>query len=232
MISRAPMSRSEHLAASIEEQIRLDRLSPGDAIGTLDELRTASGYSKPTVSEAVRLLRDRGILTIRPGRGGGLFVTDRGPVVRLRHTLLSVAEAPTTVGDAVELREHLELLVDQGAARCRTDSDVRELRDLVETMGDAPDWAGFMAANWALHERIALICPNEMARAVYISTLGHLTPTTPSFDGETDVDGYREMRQRAHVDLVEAISSGEVDRVAGAVAAHADTANAPTEPQS
>lgn len=215
------MSRSEHLAASVEERIQLDQLAPGDSIGTLDDLRTASGYSKPTVSEAVRLLRDRGILTIRPGRGGGLFVTDPGPVVRLRHTLLSAAEAPTAVGDAIELRERLELLVDQGAARCRTDADVRELRDLVEAMGDAPDWATFVAANWALHERIALMCPNEMARAVYISTLGHLTPTAPSFDNEVDFAGYRELRQRAHVELVEAIAAGDVDRVAGAVAAHA-----------
>ncbi|MGJ9424115.1 FadR/GntR family transcriptional regulator [Aeromicrobium sp. CF3.5] len=231
MTSHALMSRSERLAATIEEQIRRDRLAPGDPIGTLDELRMASGYSKPTVSEAARLLRDRGAVTIRPGRGGGLFVTNRGPVVRLRRTLLSVAETSTTVADAVELREHLELLVDQGAARCRTDSDVRELRDLVKTMGNAPDWATFMAANWSLHERIALICPNEMARAVYISTLEHLTSTTPSFDGEADFVGYLELRQQAHIDLVEAIASGDVERVVGAVATHSATANAPTGSQ-
>ncbi|GAA1741977.1 FadR/GntR family transcriptional regulator [Aeromicrobium alkaliterrae] len=229
MTSRAPLSRSEHLADTLEEQIRLDGLADGQRVGSLDDLRASSGYSRPTVSEAVRLLRDRGVLTVRPGRGGGLFVADRGPVVRLRHTLLSVADAPTTVADAIELREHLELLVDLGAARCRTDADIVDLRALVTAMGEAPDWPAFMASNWALHERIAIICPNEMARAVYLSTLGQLSSTTPDLDGETDARAYRESRHRAHVDLVEAITSGDLERVAVAVAAHASS---PTQARS
>ncbi len=221
MSPRTPLSRSEQLAADVEARIRRDDLGPGAPLGTLDDLRTTSGYSRPTVSEAVRLLRDRGVLTIRPGRRGGLFVTDPGPVVRLRQTLLTVPDEPTAVGDAIELRDHLELLVAQGAARCRTDADVRDLRAAVAAMGEAPDWASFMTANWALHERIALICPNEMARAVYVATLGHLTSTSPSLDEATDGATYREARQAAHVELVEAIASGDLDRVARAVAGHA-----------
>ncbi|GAA1706871.1 FCD domain-containing protein [Kribbella yunnanensis] len=221
MLSDAPLSRAEHLAATVEEQIRLDGLAAGAAIGTLEELRLQSGFSKPTVSEAVRLLRDRGVVLIKPGRGGGLFVADRGPVVRLRHTLLSVAEAPTTVMDAVELREHLELLVDQGAARCRSDADIDALRRLVAAMGEAADWPAFMAANWALHERIAEICPNAMASAVYTSTLGHIAAATPVFDDDADFGDYRDLRHRVHVELVEAIASGDPDQVAAAVAAHA-----------
>lgn len=223
MISNAPPSRAEHLAASVEGQIRRDRLAPGDAVGTLEDLRQRSGFSKPTVSEAVRLLRDRGVVTIKPGRGGGIFVADPGPVVRLRHTLLSVTEAPTAVVDAVELREHLELLIDQGAARCRGDDDIADLQRLVIAMGEAADWAAFMSANWALHERIAAICPNAMARAVYTSTLGHISAATPVFDDDADFASYRERRHLVHVGLVEAIASGDPQQVAAAVAAHAST---------
>jgi GntR family transcriptional regulator, transcriptional repressor for pyruvate dehydrogenase complex len=221
MAAYTPLSRAEHLAASVEQRVRDDGLVPGDFVGTLEDLRVASGFSRPTVGEAVRLLRDRGVLNIRPGRGGGLFVARTGPVVRLRHTLLSVTEAPTAVMDAVEVREHLELLIDQGAARCRTDADVDHLRELIAAMATADDWPAFMTANWALHRAIADICPNEMARAVYGSTLGQLSAATPVFDDVEDFVDYREVRHRVHVELVEAIASGSLDRVTRAVAAHA-----------
>ncbi|MCM0621416.1 FadR/GntR family transcriptional regulator [Nocardioides bruguierae] len=214
-----PRSRAEQLAAAIERRIRGERLAPGTSVGTLEDLRASSGFSRPTVSEAVRLLRDRGILVIRPGRGGGLFVAEAGPVVRLRHTLLAVDEDPTTVVDAIELRDHLELLVASGAARCRTDEDVVALRHLQSRLADADGWSAFMAANWALHERIAAICPNAMARAVYTSTLGHLTGAGATWSDDERPD-YRLERVAVHDDLVEAIAAGDLDAVAAAVRRH------------
>ncbi|GAA1709696.1 hypothetical protein GCM10009734_10770 [Nonomuraea bangladeshensis] len=190
------------------------------------------------------------MLEIRPGRGGGLFAADRGPVVRLRHTLLSVADEPGTVADAIELREHLEELIDLGAARHRTGRDVADLRRLLRALRTAPGWDGFMRANWALHERIAAISPNTMARAVYVGTLGHLSTTSARLaadggradDGRAD-DGraddrpvttgpaadrpgddrraaYRAARYQVHADLVEAIADGDEAAVRVAVAAH------------
>src|SRR3954449_9071564 len=173
LAGRGIRTRAEQLAAALDERIRAGGLAAGDPGGPRESLRAQSGFAYATVSEAVRLLRDRGVLDIRPGRGGGLFVADRGPVVRLRHTLLSVEEEPGTVADAIELRDHLELLIDVGAARHRTQRDVTDLRRLLQRMGAARDWDTFMHANWALHERIAAISPNAMARAVYTSTLGH-----------------------------------------------------------
>jgi len=221
-------SRAHLLAASIDERIRRDGLSPGTLVGTLDELRAETGLARATVSEAVRLLRDRGVLEIRPGRGGGLFVAERSPVVRLRQTLLSVDEEPTAVVDAIELRDHLEVLVDLGAARCRSEADIEQLQVLLGRMRSAADWDSFMQANWALHERMAGICPNAMARGVYIGTLGHLSSSSSKLAEDTDASAaYRARRYAVHVDLVEAVASGDEDRVRTAVARHNDTAPRP-----
>ena len=220
LATAAAPSRAEQLAAAVERRVREEDLVPGSPLGTIDDLQRASGYSRPTVGEAVRLLRDRGVVRIKPGRGGGLFVAERGPVVRLRHTLLSVDEEPTTVVEAIELRDHLELLIDLGAARCRSEQDVADLRRLVAELGDAADWQAFMRANWALHERIAAICPNAMARAVYVGTLGHITGSSASYADGADSASYRARRHRVHVDLVDAIASGDERRVRAAVAAH------------
>ncbi|MFC7573067.1 GntR family transcriptional regulator [Klenkia terrae] len=62
-------TRAEQLAADLGE--RLATASPGDPVGTIESLRAETGYAYSTVSEAVRLLRDRGLLQIRPGRGVG-----------------------------------------------------------------------------------------------------------------------------------------------------------------
>lgn len=213
-------TRAEQLAAAVEAQLAAGAVAPGTSLGTLETLREASGLSKPTVSEAVRLLADRGLVRIKPGRGGGIFVAERGPVVRLRNTLLRATEEPTTVADAIELRDHLELLVDLGAARLRTDADVDDLRRLLATMEQAPDWEGFLAANWRLHERIAAICPNAMARAVYVGTLGHLSSASAHVADGADASTYRARRLADHVELVDAIADGDPDRVREAVLRH------------
>jgi DNA-binding FadR family transcriptional regulator len=229
-VPAAPRSRADLLAASLDERIRSGALPAGTSIGTLDDLRAETGFARATVSEAVRLLRDRGVVEIRPGRGGGLFVADRGPVVRLRHTLLAVQEEPTAVADAIELRDHLELLVDLGAARCRSAADVRDLRRCLGRMAAADDWDSFLRSNWALHERIAAICPNAMARAVYTGTLGHLSSSSGRHEDPTTSADYRRERHLAHVELVEAIASGDERRVEAAVARHhADPSGTPEE---
>ncbi|MBA2951216.1 FadR/GntR family transcriptional regulator [Streptomyces himalayensis] len=218
---RAPGgTRAEQLAAALESRIR--GLNPGSPVGTIEEIRQESGLARATVSEAVRLLRDRGVIVIRPGRGGGLFVADQSPVVRLRHTLLGVAGEPGTVADAIELRNHLEELIAVGAARCRGEDDLPPLRSCLDDMEAAPDWDAFMRANWALHERIAQLCPNAMARAVYRGTLGHLTSSTARA-ADRDADAYRARRLRIHADLVEAIAAGDEDAVRAAVARHNHT---------
>jgi GntR family transcriptional repressor for pyruvate dehydrogenase complex len=216
-----PRTRAEHLAADLESRIRAKGSAAGTPVGTIEELRTESGFARATVSEAVRLLADRGVLTVRPGRGGGLFVADQGPLVRMRRTLLAGADHATEVADAVELRTHLEELIDLGAARTCGESDAEALRAGLRAMRDAADWAGFVRANWSLHERIAALCPNAMARAVYTGTLGHLDATTPRLDADTDeVAAYRARRLQVHVDLVEAIARGDEEAVRVAVAAH------------
>ncbi|MCD2196903.1 FCD domain-containing protein [Actinomycetospora endophytica] len=215
-----PRTRAEHLAARLEARIRT--LAPGAPVGTIEELRTESGFARATVSEAVRLLADRGVLVVRPGRGGGLFAAEQGPVVRMRRTLLAAANRPTEVADAVELRNQLEELIDLGAARCCGEADAAELRSRLRAMEVAADWGGFVRATWALHERIAELCPNAMARAVYVATLGHLGTTSPQLESD-DARSYRGRRLQVHVDLVDAITAGDDAAVRAAVARHHHT---------
>lgn len=224
MVIGAPQTRAEVLAADIERMIAEKGLGPGDPIGTMDEFRDRSGFGRATISEAARLLSDRGTVRIRPGRGGGLFVADPDPVVRLRHTLLTVRRQPTTVADAIAVREALELLIVTDAARHRTAQDIAALRKLLTRLRRAAAGGAdrFMRANWELHERIAEISPNPLARAVYLSMSRCIADlaTRAGSDPDGPGDGYLGQRVEIHAELVEAIAAGDVQRATAAVERH------------
>ncbi|WP_235854855.1 FadR/GntR family transcriptional regulator [Nonomuraea aridisoli] len=231
MFNGVPPTRAEALAADIETMIRERGLGPGDLIGTLDDLRELSGYGRATISEAARLLSDRGTAEIRLGRGGGLFVADPTAVVRLRHTLLTVRSQPTTVADAIAVREALEPLILADAARHRTKKDIADLRRLLTALGRATaSTDAFMRANWALHERIAEITPNHLAKAVYLAMTRYVREQSePAAPGDRPT-GYLEHRLTVHTDLVEAIIDGDPARTRTAVTRHHSSEPAPPRP--
>jgi DNA-binding FadR family transcriptional regulator len=223
VVNGVPLTRAEALAADIEQLIVDQGLVPGDLIGTMDEFRDRSGYGRATISEAARLLNDRGTVEIRPGRGGGLFVADPNPVVRLRHTLLTVRSMPTTVADAIAVREAMEPLISVDAARHRTRQDITDLRKLLAALRrSTTDYDRFMRANWALHERIAEISRNNLAKAVYLSMTRCITDLSAhaDSDGERRSEDYLRLRLALHTELVEAIISGDLARTAAAVEQH------------
>lgn len=198
-------------------------MQPGTRVATMDELREQTKLARSTISEAARLLVERGTVEIRPGRGGGLFVAQADPVVRLRHTLLSVPSGSTTVADAIAVREALEELIDVDATRHRSVADCADLDKALARLQRAvkrPEL--FLRRNWELHERIALITPNNIARGVYVGTLRCISERPARVEeASTDTgERYLERRLQIHTDLVQAIVSGDVERTIEAVRLH------------
>ncbi|MEU4455412.1 FCD domain-containing protein [Nocardioides sp. NPDC023903] len=217
------LTRAQSLAADIE-RIVVDRdLQPGDRIATMDELREQTRLGRATISEAARLLTERGTVDVRPGRGGGLFVAEVGHVVRLRHTLLAAGQDAASVTNALAVRDALEELIDTDAARHRTVEDIDALQAIIRQMrAEATTREAFMTANWELHARIAEITPNELARSVYLSTMAQAVGLPSHADVATAVDekAYLASRMDIHAELVDAIASGDVSRTTRAVSSH------------
>lgn len=226
MSSGAPLTRAHVLASEIEKQILDREFQPGELIGTIDDLKVRSGYARPTVAEAIRLLTDRGLAEIRPGRGGGLFATAAGPMVRIRHTLLAVTDAPTSVAEAVAVREALEVLIDVDAAQHRTAGDIADVKKLLTKLRSAATkgTGAFLLANWDLHERIALITPNQTASALYVSMTRFVREHAVGATHDEDpgsAAAWLQTRLEVHAELVAAIVSGDVPRVKIAIERHA-----------
>ena len=198
---------------------------PGDFVGTLAELQQTTGFARATVSEAVRLLRERGVMEIRPGRDGGLFVAETSPVIKLRHTLLTVRHSATSVADAIVVREALEEVLVLDAAAHRRESDIADLRALMAALRKtkaSPE--KFMTTNWLLHARIAEITPNALAKALYLGVLDFIKSETTEFaPDDTEWSENFDNRIAVHDQLVEAIASGSIVAARKAVSTHNST---------
>lgn len=226
MNSVASVTRAQALASRIEQQIIDREFAAGDLIGTIEDLRASSGFARSTVAEAIRILTDRGLAEIRPGRGGGLFASTAGPLVRIRHTLLAVTDEPTSVAEAVAVREALEVLVDVDAAQHRTAEDIRVLKRLLKQLKAASKKGTreFLLANWDLHERIALISPNQTGCALYMSMTRFVREsavTATHDDAPESAESWLRVRLEIHEELVDAIIAGDVPRVKKVVDKHA-----------
>ena len=222
MFSKPP-ARAQQLATEIEQLIARRGLQSGDRIATMDELREQSGYGRSTIGETARLLSERGTVEVRPGRGGGLFVAAISPVVRLRRTLLTVTQGGSTVADAIAVREALEELIALDAGRYHTAEDIADLRRCMSAMeAHGDDLTAFLAANWSLHERIAAVTPNELARGVYVGTIRCVAELAvhAETDEKEDAAGYLASRVAVHAELVDAILARDLDRTRAAVEAH------------
>ncbi len=212
------MEMVRYVEALIEER----SLQPGDWIATKSGLRAYSGAAPATVNEAVKLLHDRGQVTVKPGPSGGLFVARRDPKVQLGRFLVAVGTDAGRVADAIALRDHLETMVLEEAVKHRRRSDVVELRACADRMRSAPQRREpLLPTIWALHNRIAEITPNLVLRATYCGLLQFIgenvtgLPQSKRAAGNSDED-----RIRVHERLVDVIESGNLERAAEAIRLH------------
>lgn len=216
-------TQGDRLAGQIEELIAERGLHTGDLLATKDELREWCGNARATVNEAVRILCDRGRVSVRPGPGGGVFVAKPNPLVTLGRTLLDVGAQADHVRDMIEVRDYLEVMVFEEAVRHRTKRDIEDLKEemaKVRATSDAP--RDFLSQIWSLHARIATITPNSVLADIYLGLLDSLRSSVVEVaHPEGRSTAYVDARIHAHQALVDTIESGDQAQIPTALKAHA-----------
>lgn len=214
-------SRAESVADAIELRIGKDSLAEGDRLGTKESLRLEFGVAVATLNEAIRILADRGLVDVRPGVKGGIFVAARPVLVRLGRKMLELSGDSVSVADCLVMRNALEPLILREAARFVSPSSLAELRDVAKLMTRSKLTADeYLEINWRLHMQIADITPNQVLRHTYQSLLefvqSRVRRVAPNDNG-VDV----ERGAHIHLELVEAIGAGDTARLDAARDAHA-----------
>jgi DNA-binding FadR family transcriptional regulator len=211
-------------AQAVERRIIEDQLQPGVRLGTRRELGELLGVAPQTVSEAIKLLEDRGRVITRSGPRGGVFVAEPGVGVRLARTMMAVSGFEGQVADALEVRDILEGAVIVNAAQAAHPES--ELDGMVQALADmrtATDTAEFYRRNLEFHAEVARLCANDVLRTMYSGLLEIVQSRGPRL---TELPGQnprklRASRAKVHSDIADAIVRGDVKAAQAAARAHA-----------
>src|SRR5882757_9707145 len=145
-------SRAQQVAADLETRILDERHTTGTRLGLRTELITSYGVSPAVMNEALRILRERGLVEVRPGPNGGVFVDSPPPQVRLGG--IDVWHQGL-VGDPEQLfeaRRHLDTLFAPVALDRAAPDDVQAMEWALDGMRSAVDDAhALLDATMRLH---------------------------------------------------------------------------------
>jgi GntR family transcriptional regulator, transcriptional repressor for pyruvate dehydrogenase complex len=128
----------EQIVSQIEQRIEAGDLIVGDQLPSERELAEQFAVSRTAVREAVKALRQKGLLEIRPGRG--TFITNEtSDTVRNSLGMLMKIGITKGSGDLVEVREILEPEIAALAATRMTDEYISAMQEAVNIMDTALD---------------------------------------------------------------------------------------------
>jgi len=147
--------RVEVVARRISEAIGLGLIADGEQLPSELDLASALNVSTVTLREALALLRQRGLVETRRGRGGGSFV--RAPVDASVSRLRTVLRE-TGVHELREIGDHLLAVTATAAhlAASRASSDhITRLSELVDQLATATTVGERRRADGRFHIEIA-----------------------------------------------------------------------------
>ena len=195
------VTRAEAIARELEREIAGGTWSQGDRLGTKGDLRERFGVAVATVNEAVRLLELRGLITARPGPGGGVFVAAPSARTSRGQLALGFDWGPDSLDDALDVLDALEPLVHEAAGR-RTKADVAAMTKLLGQMeAKADDRVAYLALRMSLRRRVAKVSHNAPLQSLYLTLVGYLEESVErmvsgGFDVQADLVSARALGAR------------------------------------
>ena len=235
-----PAARQPRAESAAAQLIAIaNAAEPGDRLGSKEDLRSQCEVSVGTFNEAIRIAQSRGIVSVRPGPGGGVFAAAQSLMVRLGNSVLALDAADTPVAEAVRIRDALDPLLIEDALWHASPADIAELRELLADMRLAVnrlDPTAFVHANWSLHARIAAISPHAMLRSLYGSLLEQIESHTLAVLPVSDqpLQEYAASRLVLHAAIIDALERRDHAAALSLIAQH-NTSNvlpgAPDAPQ-
>jgi DNA-binding FadR family transcriptional regulator len=217
------LSRGE--AAAIQLIAIAEATAPGGRMGSREELRARCEVSVGTFNEAMRIAQSRGVITVRPGPGGGVFAADQSPMVRLGNSVLALDAAQAPIAEAVRIRDALDPLLIEDALWHASPADIAGMREVLADMAAAAerqDPDQFVRANWALHARIASVSPHAMLRSLYVNLLDQIESHTLAVlpDSERPLLEYIAERHALHIAIVDALDDRDRERALDLITRH------------
>jgi GntR family transcriptional regulator, transcriptional repressor for pyruvate dehydrogenase complex len=207
----------EQIVQQIEESIVKGTLKPGDQLPAERELAQRFGVSRTAVREAVKALREKGLVEAYSGRG--TFITD-GTTQAVRQSLDLMVKIGQPEGSThlAEVRAILEPEIAALAATRIQESELATMREAVSIMdraGQDPD--AYIEADLDFHLALAEGAANPLILSLLDSIVGLLREQRMRI---FKVPGGPERGQVHHKRILEAVERRDAEAARGAMRAH------------
>jgi DNA-binding FadR family transcriptional regulator len=206
----------ESIIQQVETAILQGSLTAGDRLPPERELQEMLEVSRNTLRESLRVLEQKGLIEIRQGNRGGIFVKEINADSMTDSLGLFVQSQRITMEQISEFRQDLEGLVTRRAA-LRADSktmgDVDRLLKKAEELAQKgpSQWEAFMQADKEIHLALARLAGNPLHH-FFLETVHtnlhryHINAYLPR-DEQTITTTLRELKG-----IVKAVSRGNAER--------------------
>lgn len=207
----------EQIVQQIEESILNGALKPGDQLPAERDLAQRFGVSRTAVREAVKALREKGLVEAFSGRG--TFITD-GTSQAVKQSLDLHARIAQQEGSTqlVEVREILEPEIAALAAARAEAQHIAMMRDAFAVMNESSrNVDAFIEADLDFHLALAEAAANPLILSLIDSIVGLLREQrTRTFY----VDGGPERGQYHHKRILKALEDRDPEAARSAMRAH------------
>jgi GntR family transcriptional repressor for pyruvate dehydrogenase complex len=206
----------ESVIQQMEAAILQGSLSAGDRLPSERELQTMMDVSRNTLRESLRVLEQKGLVEIRKGHRGGIFVKEINADSMAESLGIFVQSRRITMEEISEFRQDLEGLMTRRAAQRAGSKSMGELKRLLKQAVDLAEsgvakWDEIMQVDKEIHLALARIAGNPLHH-FFLETVHsnfhryHITAYLPR-DEETIQTTLAELK-----DIVAAVTRGEAER--------------------
>lgn len=207
----------EQVAEQIRAQILSGELHTGDQLPSERQLAQQYSVSRTAIREAVKILREKGLVEVHLGRG--TFVINNTSHAAKRSLNLAVQlKQPSGYVDLVEARMILEPAIAALAAERATPEQITQLQATVDALsasrGNVDEWA---SADTEFHNILAHASQNVVVPILLNSVIELLHDQRRSL---LFLDGRLEITRAEHQRIADAVVSRQPESALEAMRAH------------
>jgi DNA-binding FadR family transcriptional regulator len=173
------------------------------------------------MNEALRILRERDLVEVKPGPNGGVFVANPPPQVRLGGIDLWHQGLAVDPEQLFEARRYLDTMFPAVAMQRATPEDIRAMEWALDDMRAARENPrAWMDANLRLHLAIARASRIEVLIGLYQTIVSVLSATMTKASFVEGQEGPRAHNMEVHTNMVAAIRDRDAATLEKMLAQH------------
>jgi GntR family transcriptional regulator, transcriptional repressor for pyruvate dehydrogenase complex len=155
---------AERLARQIVNELIANQLQPGDMLESEAVMINEHQVGRATMREALRLLEVQGLISMKPGPGGGPVVAKLGTADFARMAKLHLQISGATYMDVLQARLAVEPLMARLAAKTRDPDGIRALHALIDedATADPADDTWFLRNSNVFHTTVMNMSGNTV----------------------------------------------------------------------